>query len=71
MRVGEADHSIRTAVFEWLTRQREEHGEALSRVALEAFVLEGRRIPLMGPQGIWKPAACELPISIATVVAGP
>ena len=25
----------------------------------------------MGPQGIWKPAVCELPISIATVVAGP
>jgi putative restriction endonuclease len=25
----------------------------------------------MGPSGIWKPAVCELPISIATVTAGP
>lgn len=25
----------------------------------------------MGPSGIWKPAVCELPISVATVVAGP
>jgi len=29
------------------------------------------RIPLVGPSGIWKPAACELPISIATVTHGP
>ena len=28
-------------------------------------------MPLVGPQGIWKPAACELPISIATIAGGP
>jgi putative restriction endonuclease len=33
--------------------------------------MDGVRIPLMGPSGIWKPAVCQLPISIATVVAGP
>jgi len=71
MRIGEADRQVRLSVFEWLTTQRDELGEALPRALLEAFELDGRRIPLMGPQGIWKPAACELPLSIATVVAGP
>ena len=31
----------------------------------------GRRVPLMGPQGIWKPAVCELPISVTTTLRGP
>jgi putative restriction endonuclease len=66
-----ADQAIRLSVFDWLTDQRAEHGEALPRTTLEAFELGGRRIPLMGPSGIWKPAACELPISISTVTSGP
>lgn len=65
--LGDADRQIRLAVFDWLTRQREEHGEALPRDLLTGFTLDGVRIPLLGPQGIFKPAACELPISIATV----
>jgi putative restriction endonuclease len=69
--IGEADRKIRLAVFDWLTRQREERGEALPRTQLEAFTLDAARIPLVGPSGIWKPAACQLPISVATVVAGP
>jgi len=69
--IGTADAGIRAAVFEWLTEQRQIHGEALSRSMLEAFSLGGRRIPLMGPQGIWKPAACEVPISITTTTKGP
>lgn len=68
---GDADRTIRLAVFDWLTRQREETGEALSRELLTAFSLNGVRIPLLGPQGIFKPAVCELPISIATIVGGP
>ena len=31
----------------------------------------GKRIPLVGPQGIWKPAVCELPLSITTVASLP
>jgi putative restriction endonuclease len=69
--IGEADQRVRLAAFEWLTRLRDEHGEALPRAVLENFELEGVRIPLVGPSGIWKPAACELPISAATVLAGP
>ena len=69
--IWEADREIRLRTFDWLTRQRNEFGEAISRTALETFSLDGRRIPLVGPSGIWKPAACELPLSITTTVAGP
>src|SRR4051794_22092487 len=69
--IGDADWSIRQAAFAWLTDQRETVGEALPRTTLENFSVDGRRIPLMGPQGIWKPAVCELPISITTIVSGP
>jgi putative restriction endonuclease len=68
--IGEADRGIRQRVFDWLTEQRDT-GEALSRTSLETYSLDGRRIPLVGPSGIWKPAACELPLSITTTVAGP
>jgi putative restriction endonuclease len=70
--IGSADRRIRLAVFDWLTDLRTEHGEALPRTILtDGLELDGRPIPLLGPQGIFKPAVCELPISIATVVAGP
>jgi len=65
--IGSRDITIRRAVFDWLTEQRQEHGEAFSRASLESFSLDGKRIPLVGPQGIWKPAVCELPLSITTV----
>jgi putative restriction endonuclease len=68
--IGDTDEAIRRSVFLWLTEQRD-RGEALPRTLLENFAIDGRRIPLMGPQGIWKPAACELPLSITTVVKGP
>jgi hypothetical protein len=35
--IGSRDITIRRAVFEWLTEQRQEHGEALSRASLESF----------------------------------
>lgn len=69
--IGEADREIRRRTFDWLTRQREKLGETISRTALETFSLDGRRIPLVGPSGIWKPAVCELPLSITTTVGGP
>jgi putative restriction endonuclease len=69
--IGPADIAIRRSVFAWLTNQRETHGEALPRSALAAFTLSGRRIPLVGPSGIWKPALGELPLSVTTVVNGP
>ena len=69
--IGVADWQIRRAVFDWLTEQRESVGEALSRDSLERFELDGHRVPLVGPSGIWKPAVCELPLSITTSLRGP
>lgn len=69
--IGTPDQRIRLAMFDWLTDQRGEHGEAIPRYDLEQFTFDGVRIPLVGPSGIWKPAACELPISVTTVAAGP
>src|SRR6187402_38213 len=43
------------------------HGEVLPRSLLaDGFVFEGRRVPLLGPQGIFKPALCQMPLSITT-----
>jgi putative restriction endonuclease len=71
MNIGEADRAIRLGMFDWLTARRAELGEALPRSLLEAYEAGGRRIPLLGPSGIWKPAACELPISCTTICGGP
>lgn len=37
----------------------------------EGFAFEGDRVPLLGPQGIFKPRLCELPLSITTSPNGP
>ena len=71
MVIGMVDERMRLAVFDWLTEQRQDRGEALPRTLLEDFQLDGQRVPLMGPQGIWKPAVCELPLSITTIIKGP
>jgi putative restriction endonuclease len=69
--IGGTDGEIRRAVFEWLTRHRDETGsEAFTRAELLDWQFRGRRVPLVGPQGIWKPAVCELPISVSTIVGG-
>jgi putative restriction endonuclease len=68
--IGASDRAIRLRVFDWLTELRDA-GETIPRTALTSFAVDGQRIPLVGPTGIWKPAACELPISIARTVGGP
>jgi len=69
--IGVVDGPVRTAVFDWLTEQRSQFGEAFQRSALEDFTLDEVRVPLLGPQGIFKPRVCELPLSITTVAGGP
>jgi putative restriction endonuclease len=67
-----SDDQIRLAAFEWLNEQTLIHGDALPRRLLEqGFIYQGQRITLMGPKGIWKPQAMELPISLTTVPDGP
>jgi len=63
-----SEHQIRFAAFEFLDRLTLRHGELLPSSELRAgFTYEGQRVPLMGPQGIFKPAALEWPLSITTV----
>lgn len=67
------DQEIRLAAFDWLTEQVDVHGDVLPRRLLEqGFILDGERVTLVGPQGIWKPRVMpELPLSIATTTGGP
>lgn len=62
------DFLVRAAAFEFLTQQVQLHGDSLPRRVLEkGFLYADFRVPLIGPQGIFKPAILETPISITTV----
>ena len=67
------DAEIRQRAFQFLDDLRAVHGNALPREALaQGFEFEGTRVPLMGPQGIFKPAVlASMPLSITTVPANP
>jgi putative restriction endonuclease len=69
MSEAELDTRVRTQAFQFLTDQIRLHGEVVPRDLLErGFDFEDRRVPLIGPQGIFKPAVLtEMPISITTV----
>jgi putative restriction endonuclease len=66
------DDAVRTAAFAFLAEEGRIRGEGwppvLPRSVLsEGFVFGNRRVPLVGPQGIFKPAILPaIPISIAT-----
>jgi hypothetical protein len=43
------------------------HGDTLPRAQLQAgFDFEGRKVPFLAPQGIFKPAILDFPLSITT-----
>ena len=67
------DLRIRLAAFQWLRAQMDVIGEVLPRRLLaEGFVFDGVRVPLLGPQGIFKPRILtEAPLSITTAPSGP
>jgi putative restriction endonuclease len=69
MSEADLDTRVRTQAFQFLTEQTRLHGGVVPRDLLErGFDFEGRRVPLIGPQGIFKPALlAEMPISITTV----
>jgi putative restriction endonuclease len=71
--MDEHDHQIRLAAFNFLDQLRAIHGDELPRAALaQGFQFQGRRVPLLGPQGIFKPAVIPLvPLSITTVPPSP
>jgi putative restriction endonuclease len=67
------DQTVRLAAFRWLEEQVAIHGETLTRELLQkGFELEGEWIPLLGPQGIFKPRVLrEIPLSITSAPEGP
>lgn len=66
------DAQVRTAAFEWLNGQRSELGDVLPRTLLaRGFEFGGKRIHVIGPQGIFKPASLRIPLSITTSPKGP
>jgi len=65
--VSELDQRVRLAAFAFLDRLRSQ-GDLLDRRTLaRGFDFEGTRVPLLNPQGIFKPRVCEWPLSITTV----
>ncbi len=64
----DVDTTVRLKAFEYLEEQCRLHADALPRDVLAAgFEFEGTRVPLVGPQGIFKPAILpEIPLSITT-----
>ncbi len=61
------DELVRRSAFQFLESQCERHGEVLRwQVLAEGFSFRGRRVPLLGPQGIFKPSILDLPLSITT-----
>lgn len=66
------DARIRSAVFDWLSMQVEIHGDVLPRDLLaKGMLMDGWRVPMLGPQGIFKPRVLEVPLSLTTSPNGP
>ena len=68
------DSRVRTAAFAWLTEQVDRFGSDVLPHSLlkRGFQLDGERVPLLGPQGIFKPRVMHgPPLSITTVHGGP
>jgi len=64
----ELDRDVRLSAFEFLVDCTSRFGEVLPYpIITKGFSFRGERVPLMGPQGIFKPRVMpELPLSITT-----
>jgi putative restriction endonuclease len=69
----ELDEKVRLAAFAFLEGLVREFGDSLPRGRLEqGFSFDGQRVPLVGPQGIFKPAVLpRIPLSITTAPRSP
>jgi putative restriction endonuclease len=65
---GEHDRLVRLAAFQFLEEQSRIWGDVLPwRVLSEGLTFDGRRVPLVSQQGIFKPAVlADVPLSIRT-----
>lgn len=66
-----ADADVRLAAFRFLEDQRRlaaDEGVLTRKILEQGFTYEGQRVPLVGPQGIFKPRLLRaIPLSITTV----
>lgn len=63
----DTDLAVRIAAFDWLAGQVSVHGDVLPRDLLQrGFEYRGERVPLISPQGIFKPRILDLPLTINT-----
>ena len=61
------DQNIRIAAFSWLSDQVEIYGDVLPRdLIAKGFIFENKPIPLVSPQGIFKPKILDYPLTITT-----
>jgi putative restriction endonuclease len=62
------DRDVRLRVFNFLAAKTAQYGEVLPWAVLsQGIIVDEQRVPLIGPQGIFKPAVLsEMPISITT-----
>ncbi len=67
------DARVRAAAFRFLEEQTGIHGDVLPwSVLLQGFTIDGKRVPLINPQGIFKPAVLdEMPLSFNTAPPHP
>ncbi|MDX1639015.1 MAG: HNH endonuclease [Balneolaceae bacterium] len=66
------DKQVRLAAFDWLSKQVEKFGDVLNGDLLaRGFKFKDSRVPLVSPQGIFKPKQLDLPLTITTTPKGP
>lgn len=73
MTEDDRDRLVRLAAFTFLQDLVNLHGEVLPAGSVRTgFLFQDHRVPLQGPQGIFKPAVMSVPLSITTapLVAG-
>jgi len=70
---SDLDRKIRLAAFDWLGEQVRNYGDVLPRSVLaQGFQFENQRVPLIAPQGIFKPKIIpQIPLTITTAPEGP
>jgi putative restriction endonuclease len=69
--VQDFEWRARLATFDLLRDLGAPASEVSRSVLARGFELDGRRVSLVGPEGIWTPAGFRTPISITTSPSGP
>jgi len=69
--VEDFEWRARLAAFEWLRDLNAPTSEVTRSILSRGFDLNGRRVSLVGPEGIWSPAGFRVPLSITTIPSGP